>query len=176
MALPLSGTDAEAKALTSNKIRSWSPAQLKKVVEQIYGEMSMIDNGTDTVIATVDTPVKVAGTTVAGEKHADITHTDNKLQYTGAETRRFRVDVSLSAQRATGTGNKCFQAFIAKNGTVETKSQQGNETIGDNYRPMSTAVIVQLATNDYIEIWMENCTDDEDFEVVNMHVSLVEIK
>lgn len=84
----------------------------------------------------------------------------NRLIYDGKQTRSFQVQASLSANvdRVNASGD--YWAFsIAKNGTVVTGSEGlcflydeadiGNVTINTN---------VELATNDYIEVYVQRIT------------------
>ena len=140
-----------------------------------HAELYMSGNTTDTVIATVNTMTKIAGTTTKGEATADFTHADNKFTYTGTKTKKFKVTVTTTTARATGTGDKLGRFAIFKTGVEQTKTLSGNKDVGT---PTETTFqgIIELATNDYIEQFVENKTDAEDFTVKNMMVIAVEIK
>ena len=140
-----------------------------------FAELYMNNNIIDTVIAAVSTMTKIAGTTIKGEASADFTHANNKLTYTGAKTKKFKVTSTTTTARATGTGNKLGRFAIFKSGVEQTKTLSGNKDIGF---PSETTFqgIVEMATNDYIEMFIENKTDTEDFTIKNMMVIAVEIK
>jgi len=140
-----------------------------------FAEFYMTNNTTDTVIVTVDTMTKIAGTTIKGEASSDFTHANNKLTYTGTNTKKFKVTVTSTSVRATGTGNKLGRFAIFRNGVQETKTLSGNKDVGT---PTETTFqgIIEMSTNDYVEMFVENKTDAEDFTIKNMMVITVEIK
>lgn len=140
-----------------------------------FVEMYMVNNSTDTVIATIYISVKVAGATTLGYASADFTHANNKLTYTGTKTKKFRINVTTTTIRATGSGDKLARFAIFLTGVKQTKTHSGIRDIG---LPRETTLqgILEMATDDYIEIFIENRTDDEDFTIQNMVVIAVEIK
>ena len=133
-----------------------------------YGSYSMHDNATVTTIASVDTPVKVAGTTLVGASIALFTHADNRLTYTGPTTHEFMV---TAVGAVTAANNKALGIYIAKNGTPIGESEMYVTGAGTTALVnWSTQHLVEMATNDYVEIWVENETDATDvtFPIINV--------
>ena len=145
------------------------------VVADSFAELYMTNNSTDTVITTVSTFVKIEGATTQGFASADFTHANNKLTYTGTKTKKFKVNVTTTTVRATGSGDKLGRFAIYRTGSKYTKTLSGIRDIG---LPRETTFqgVIDMATNDYIEMFVENRTDAEDFTIQNMMVIAVEIK
>lgn len=166
--------DANGK-VQATKLETDVPTDSAVPMTVSFAEMYMNNNSTDTVIATSSTMTKIAGTTTKGEASTDFTHADNKLTYTGTKTKKFKVTITTTTKRATGTGDKLGRFTIFKNDVEETKTLIGNKSIGALIETTFQGVI-EMVTNDYIEMFVENVTDAEDFTVKNMMVIAVEIK
>ena len=89
--------------------------------------------------------------------------TDNRLTYLGKKTRTFQISASLSVRGNTTTGNY-YGFFIRKNGVtvtgttlVETNSLMRVNNTSD-INSLSISGTVELAPNDYIEIWGQRLT------------------
>ncbi len=89
--------------------------------------------------------------------------TDNRLTYLGKKTRTFQISASLSVRGNTTTGN-FYGFFIRKNGVtvtgttlVETNSLMRVNNTSD-INSLSISGTVELAPNDYIEIWGQRLT------------------
>lgn len=137
-----------------------------------YGEIFINANLTDTVIAVVNTPVKAAGVTSNGLSSSDITLSSGRIQYTGADTKNFYCSVALNGFRiGAGLGTN-FTFYIAKNGLVLSKSAV-KEQSGTDETVISTQCYIDLATNDYIELWLENNTNIQDYRVENMNLTII---
>lgn len=91
-----------------------------------------------------------------------------RLRYTGAVTKMFHCASTLSF--GGGAGDTLALA-IAKNGAVipESRAIMQMAPGGD---PRSTALhqMVELGTNDYIELWVANITDASDPTVYTMNL------
>jgi len=140
-----------------------------------YGSLSMEGNSTATTISTQSVPVKAAGTTTA-ELLQDFTHTSNKLTYTGTDTAKFLVNVSISIQAGINN-DESLAVLVYKNGVqefaeiVDTCKKLSDDKPG---QPSNTA-IVSLAENDYIEIWVANNKSTENVTVKHMNVTITSI-
>ena len=128
------------------------------------GMLYMTGNATNTVIDTVNVAKLVAGTwTVDSTSHFTGT-TAGRLTYNDSRTITTDVDVSISMDPVSGT-NKNLKAYIAKNGTKITGSAKSILT--NNGDPQNICLFwkVSMATNDYIEVFVENNTDNVDIKV-----------
>ena len=136
----------------------------------IYGSM-YISASALTTIAAQDTPIKASGTTTAGATLKNMTHTTGRMTYIGAPKLPILVCASLSL---TSVGNGKLLAFhIAKNGVVIAASeQQRKAAAGGDVGNVSLTVEVELSTDDYVELWIENKTDSTDATINLMNMSI----
>lgn len=133
------------------------------------GLMTMQGNATATTIGSVGVAVKAAGsTTFQSSVSQKFSHSDNRLTYTGAITRRFRVSVVASI---LATNNTQLGSYIAKNGSIISFSEIYTTADGNN-RSENTAiqVITDLEENDYIEFFIENDTSTANVTVEDLSV------
>lgn len=110
------------------------------------------------------TPINLAGdtstnTTTAVNVMRMSSPQDNRLTYLGNQTRVFQITAALSLKGDSGTGDN-YAFFIRKNGTTSltqtnTLFRVNNTTDITN---QSISGTVELAPNDYIEIWIERLT------------------
>jgi hypothetical protein len=136
------------------------------------GEVYMEGNATATTIAVGSTFYKVAGTTTLGHAHEFDMPANNRLRYTGAFTRAAHIGCTLSV--SSGTANQVIQCKIYKNGSaitgslIETKLGSGGDVT-------STAihVMAEMATNDYIELYVANITAANDVTVKHYNLFMV---
>ena len=133
-------------------------------VSQYY----MNGNATATTISAVSTPVKISGTTTSASVTQKFTNTDNKAEYIGSFTRFFKVTATLSA---TSGNNNQVGVYIAKNGTLIPESEVYGTTSGTGRAEnIVVQTLVQLSTNDYIEIFVENATATNNVTVTDLNV------
>lgn len=127
------------------------------------GMLWMNGNNTATTISAQSTFYKISGTTTANSANKNFSHSDNKLTYTGTPTKMFLVTVTATL---TGTSGNLAAVRIAKNGS----------TIGSTHFATSLNGIVatqgyfQLATNDYIEVFVSNSSGTNSITAINLNV------
>ena len=127
---------------------------------------SMQDNAVETVIAEVDTPVKIAGTTVANSINQKFSHSNNRLTYVGINSGFFKFDATISF---TAGNNKRIGFYVAKNGVVIDESEIYRTTSGtNNTGALSVQALADISTGDYLEIWTENVTDTTNVTALSM--------
>lgn len=132
------------------------------------GFMTMQNNATTTTVSVSGVAYKAAGTTTLESSSQKFDHTNNRLTYTGAITRDFRV---LATATLSSNNGNALGLYIAKNGTVIANSEQyitanaSGKVEGGNCQ-----TIVSLATNDYIEFFVENDTAANDITVESLSV------
>lgn len=128
----------------------------------------MNGNTTVTPIASAGDTQKVRGTTTSGTYTSKFTNTDNRATYIGAITKTFKVTAVLSFTSGT---NDIIGCYVAKNGTIipESEVYQQTDTNGD-FSSNAIQAIVELSTNDYIEIFVENASDGSDITVSDLNV------
>ena len=133
------------------------------------GLMTMQGNATATTINSVGVAVKAAGTTSFDSTVSQkFSHSANRLTYTGAITRRFRVSIVASI---LASNNTQLGSYVAKNGSILNNSEIYTTADGNN-RSENTAiqVITDLAENDYIEFFIENDTSTANVTVEDLSV------
>jgi hypothetical protein len=133
-------------------------------------EYYMTNNTINTVIGTGNTGVfrKVEGITFPGVYVEKFTLTNNRATYTGALTRKFKVTAQLSL---SSTNAQNIAVAITKNNTVINSSitEDGTDAAG-RLQGMGVQTIVELNTNDYIEIFVSNNSSTANVLVKRMNV------
>ena len=141
------------------------------VTQSTYGEY-YISSITATSIGTTGTFVKVNGTTTAGFL-SNFTHpASNRLTYTGTATRKFLVAASLSFH---GTATNDYKFAFHKN-TSSLLSPSIISTTGSgagDLAHISCQTIVELATNDFIEVFVTNADATNSATIDFMNVTAV---
>jgi hypothetical protein len=134
----------------------------------------MTANATATTIAVTSTPVKVAGTTVNDAITEKFTNsTTNRATYTGAITRDFTVQCVVSLESGN---NKDIEVYVYKNGSASPGSSSHITTSGTGKgENVVVQSIVELATNDYVEIWVANDDDTTDVTVTALNMIIHDI-
>lgn len=94
---------------------------------------------------------------------------DGRLRYTGSTTKMFHVACTISV--APAAANDVFVLGIAKNGTVGAGNKILQQIAGIS-AIQSTALhyMVELATNDYIELYVGNTSDADDFTINTLNL------
>ena len=111
-----------------------------------------------TTFPAVSTPVKTLGTTILLPSTEFDSPVDGRLRYIGTETKTFVMMASLSA--ISGGVDKTYLFYLAKNGVIIPETEI-SRTLGSVFQGAAISLlgVVSLATNDYIEVWVENATD-----------------
>lgn len=85
------------------------------------------------------------------------------LRYTGKNTKTFHIACTISGTLVSGT-NKTLVFGIGKNGVVQSNSKVLNRFSNTtDLQSTSLHVMLALAPNDYLEFYVGNTTDSEDF-------------
>lgn len=134
-----------------------------------------ISAAASTTVAVSATYYKCEGTTTlipdATSKYLDMP-ADNRLRYTGVPTRNVMVEISGDVTLDAGT-NIEIGFKIYKNGVAVAHTHSHVE-IPANSKPAQFVArgFIEMATNDYVELWGENATDTNDFTVHDMVMTL----
>lgn len=91
---------------------------------------------------------------------------NGRLLYTGSTTRMFHIAITVSGTPATA--NDIFVWGAAKNGTVLVPSKVLGSSSGTQFS--SLHVYTQLATNDYLELYIGNTTATRNFTVKSLNI------
>jgi len=123
-----------------------------------FSNIYMNGNATATTFAGVGVPTKILGTTTDNSLSQKFTHTSNRSTYTGGRTRIFNV--SSVTTIISSSSNDQVGVYVAKNGAVINSSETYITTNASNRAENAfVQTVVELETNDYIEIWVENNSD-----------------
>lgn len=153
----------------------WDGTNWNTIENKQFGEYFIVNNAVETVIAAVNTPVKATAATSVGEISADFAHSANRLTYNGTETRTFKIDAAITALRGTGSGSPKFAFYIALNGAVISKSKIIRDVGGNAQAAINAQALLQLSTNDIIEVWVENTTDTANLLIEELNLQAIQV-
>jgi hypothetical protein len=138
---------------------------------QVRGQVYMQGNSTATVIASTATPVLVAGTwTVDLSTNATCT-TAGRITYTGTTTQILTINAALSLDPASGS-NQNIQVYFYKNGSAIAGSRIESKISHGAHLAVPLVYQVSMATNDYIEIYVQNSTATNNITVSRAVLSI----
>lgn len=124
-----------------------------------------------TTFSALNVPTKMLGTTSSASLFRVTTSGNNRLIYTGKKTRRFQVICSLTGTQ--GSSNIIYAFYIAKNGTILNESKQVVKFANSSdQQSVNVCCTVQLAPNDYIEVWVENKTNTTALTVQSLNLAM----
>jgi hypothetical protein len=124
-----------------------------------------------TAFSALNVPTKVLGTTSSASLFRVTTSGNNRLIYSGKKTRRFQVICSLTGTQ--GATNIIYAFYIAKNGSILNESKQVVKFANSSdQQSVNVCCTVQLATNDYIEVWVENKTNTTALTVQSLNLAM----
>lgn len=130
----------------------------------------MNGNTTATVVSSSGVAYKAAGTTTSSAITQKFTNTDNRATYIGALTGNFHVAAVLSLN--AGNNNQ-IGVYIAKNGTILPESEiYVTANSGGRAESAFVQVLLELAQNDYIEVFVENSTSATNITVSELNVTV----
>jgi hypothetical protein len=118
-----------------------------------YGEC-YVSTPASTTLTTQSTYYLLQGTTTEGSYLLDFTHASpGRLKYTGTTTKKFLVSGTLGVQVPAAL--ETYTARLVKNGATIVASTIGIQFSTSGQRlGFVTQTIIELATNDYIEIYV----------------------
>lgn len=134
-----------------------------------HGELYFKQNANETSL-TLNTPVKITGMTyLSGQSSSNITNdtTNQRITYTGTATLDFKLTASITAKNID-SGSPDYIFYFAKNGTLINKSAIEKD-IGIPENTISFQCLTTMSRNDYIEVWVENVTDNDDIVIIDFN-------
>jgi hypothetical protein len=162
----VAGTGITLTAASSTITITNAPA-----VAQVRGQVYMQGNATATVIASTATPVLVAGTwTVDLSTNATCT-TAGRITYTGTTTQILTINAALSLDPASGS-NQNLQVYLYKNGSAIAGSRIEAKVNNGEHLAVPLVYQISMATNDYIEIYVQNSTATNNITVSRAVLSI----
>lgn len=155
----VAGSGISVTAVNTNGI------QITSIADEINAQVSMHGNSTATTISTTSTPVKVAGTFVAGSVASFTVDTTGKLTYTGSTTTTVHLTASVTLD-VVGT-NQNLTVHLAKNGTVISAAKISRLVSASNTANVGVFYNVSVATSDYLEVFVSNATTTNNITVTD---------
>jgi len=132
-----------------------------------FGVVTIHGNSTATTIAGTASPVLASGVWTPGETENFVASTAGRLTYTGAETSRFNINAAVTMLRATGSGSIDVSLYVAHNGSVNATTKCVDSTSHSNRHEVSLPFSLEMAQNDYIELYIANEENTDDLTVTD---------
>ena len=162
----LIGTDTSASDATKN-------FTVDSIVNYGQGLRSYINyfdysSNSTTTISSAATWYKLNSNTTQGYSQDGLTHTNNRITYGGATTKVFAVQAIVSVN---GTNNDNVSFAFFKNGSIVPCSEQdGILPSGSKNIAVPVQCLVELSTNDYVEVWVNNQSAGHDVTLAHLNV------
>jgi hypothetical protein len=118
-----------------------------------YGEM-YISSPANTTSVSSSSYKKASGTTAGGALN-DFTHSTNRLTYTGATTKHFRVSVD---GKIVGGVAATITVGVYKNGDTLVRAEDTTTIVLVSEGSYGINCLVELATNEYVELFVKATT------------------
>lgn len=138
------------------------------------GEIYMEGNATVTTIAATNTYYKIAGTTTLNTSYQVDMPSSNNIRYTGSMPKMFHVACTFSLLSANA--NKNFKLKIYKYDASATTYSALNNSIVHFTATSSSAIVstaihvmVELDTNDFLELRIANLTSADNATITDMN-------
>lgn len=97
---------------------------------------------------------------------------NNRLRYDGVANRLAKVSCTVTL--TTSGDAKLISFRLAKNDTTQVDSQvQQYAVLASQQENVSLTGLFEVATNDYIELWVANETDTTDLTVTNISMDVI---
>lgn len=135
--------------------------------DQPFGLVTMQSNATATTLSGTATPALIAGTWVAGDTENFSASTGGRLTYTGAETTRFTIGAAITVLRTDGSGSVNLSTVLVRNGSAVGASKRVGTTNHNNKHTISLPYSIELAQNDYLELYLANEDNGADLTVTD---------
>ena len=138
---------------------------------QARGQVYMQGNATATVIASTGVPVLVAGVWTADQTTNTTCTAAGRITYTGTTTQVLTINAALTINPVAGAAQN-IQAYLYKNGSAIAGSRIESIISIGAYMAVPLVYQVSMATNDYIEIYVQNSTATNNLTVTRAVLSI----
>jgi N-acetylneuraminic acid mutarotase len=150
--------------------------EVKTVVNSLFtGYINYFDFSSQSVttVAQSNTWYKLNTTTTEGFKRNGLVHSNNRVTYIGSETKVFKLEGIASL--ASNNGNKVHIAFF-KNEELWPCSESDIVTAGAGaFINVANQCLIQLAQNDFIEVWVKNATGANNITMDKLNVIVTQL-
>ena len=127
----------------------------------------LLNNVTETSISTINTPVIISGTYNEERVSHFSSNSSGRITYVGEKN--FVTPIKVGGSVVAASTNKVITFYIAKNGTVVSNSGISINSTA-NQRAFVLMWQLDMAPNDYIEVFVENNTDTTNVTVSDMNI------
>ena len=135
------------------------------------GQVYMQGNATATVIASTATPVLVAGVWTVDLQTNMTCTTAGRITYTGTTTQVLDINAAVSLDPVSGA-NQNLQVYLYKNGAAIAGSRIESKINTGEHQAVPLVYKISMATNDYIEIYVQNSTATNNITVSRAVLSI----
>lgn len=167
----IGGMTAELSGLTSDDVRFAYSGNSGIADTRPDALIFLLNNTTNTVITTVNTPVVILGTYTEQAVSHFTTTAAGRITYTGEKPLTVPVVVTITAKTASG-GDKDVTFYVAKNGSIIANSGISNNVKLSSKGNTGLSWQEPLVNGDFIEIFCENNIDAVDILVEDMSIIL----
>jgi hypothetical protein len=159
----INGSMAALATISADDV-GWDFASNNKIQDTRPDTLLVLAAQTNTVIATVNTPVLVAGTFTVVRSAQMSGTAAGRATYLNARPAALPITANLTVEPVSGTG-KTISAYLYKNGAQIAASKVPITTSATFPENISVVWQDNFVTNDYYEIFVENNTDALDVVV-----------
>lgn len=115
-------------------------------------------NTPTTTTAAQNTPTLIVGTWIDEDKSQFTNTAAGRMTYNGVKNITVAISIATSIESASGS-NKDITVYLALNGTEITNSGSPNRVSSNDPKNTSVMWELDLVTNDFVEVFIENNTD-----------------
>lgn len=141
-----------------------------------FGEISAVDNSTETTISVAGTAVQVTIFDTNGESNNTTPdHTNDHITITS--TGKYLITCSATVNSVAGAASR-MELSVQKNNGDSIVIPTANINLaggGGETTSIDLTGIASLTADDTIEVWIENETNTQNYVVENISLSLVQI-
>lgn len=156
----------------SNNTKTFKVGEIAGLTGEHMEYFDATSNAVTTISNTSDFFV-LNTTTTSNLSDGNLTHANNKITYTGAETKTFKFEATCSG--SSSNNNEIHFAFF-KNTSIITSSEQDSVT-SNGGKAVSTPFqcLVSLAKDDFVRVRVKNITGSNDFTLAHLNVIATEV-
>jgi hypothetical protein len=155
----------------SNNTKTFKVGEIAGLTGE-HMEYFAADSGAATTISNNTSFFLLNATTTSNVSSGNLTHTNNRITYTGTETKTFKL---VATCNGTTTSNNVIHFAFHKNGTIVTSSEQDTKADGTVVLPTAFQCLVELATDQYVEVFVKNSTGSNNFTLQHINVIATEV-
>ncbi len=164
------GTGTKVNGTFSNKWEVESPGLGTEKDDVAAGNLYITSTASST-FSSLNTPVKISGTTTAASLFRVTSPANNRLVYAGTKGRRFQILCSLTCSQ--GSSNREYSFYVYRNGVQLPESRQKIKLVNASDQVSVTiSCTAFLNTSDYIEIWVEANTSTTALNVETFNLAI----